>query len=86
MRDAATRRPAQEEAAKDMPSTDLLSLIEDAMPRLSKGQKQIALFILNHYEKAAYMTASALGTEVGVSESTVVRFSAELGFSGYPEL
>lgn len=56
------------------------------MPRLSKGQKQIARFIVSHYERAAYMTASALGAEVGVSESTVVRFSTELGFSGYPEL
>ena len=65
---------------------DLISRIEAAMPRLSKGQKQIALFIVSHYERAAYMTAAALGAEVGVSESTVVRFSAELGFSGYPEL
>ena len=65
---------------------DLIALIEEAMPRLSKGQKQIARFIVSHYEKAAYMTASALGAEVGVSESTVVRFSTELGFSGYPEL
>ncbi len=79
-------RTAREEPAKESQPADLLSLIGDAMPRLSKGQKQIALFIVNHYERAAYMTASALGAEVGVSESTVVRFSSELGFSGYPEL
>lgn len=56
------------------------------MPEFSKGQKQIANYILAHYEKAAYMTASKLGGLVGVSESTVVRFAIELGFDGYPEL
>lgn len=65
---------------------DLLKIIDEAMPSLSKGQKRIAQFIENHYDKAAYMTASALGEEVGVSESTVVRFALELGFDGYPAL
>ncbi len=53
---------------------------------LSKGQRLIAKYILNNYDKAAYMTASALGSEVGVSESTVVRFANEMGFDGYPAL
>ncbi len=65
---------------------DLLKIIDEAMPSLSKGQRRIAQFIENHYDKAAYMTASALGEEVGVSESTVVRFALELGFDGYPDL
>ena len=65
---------------------DLLSVIEEAMPTLSKGQKRIARYIVDNYAQAAYMTAAALGAEVGVSESTVVRFSGELGYSGYPEL
>lgn len=69
-----------------MPKQDLLTIIRDRMPELSKGQKQIANYILSHYEKAAYMTASKLGGLVGVSESTVVRFAIELGFDGYPEL
>ncbi|MBE6599049.1 MAG: MurR/RpiR family transcriptional regulator [Ruminococcaceae bacterium] len=56
------------------------------MPALSKGQKLIANYIIQNYDKAAYMTASALGAEVGVSESTVVRFANEIGFDGYPEL
>ena len=55
-------------------------------PRLSKGQKLIAEYILKHYDKAAFMTAARLGTTVGVSESTIVRFANELGFSGYPAL
>ena len=52
----------------------------------SKGQRRIARFILEHYDEAAFMTALRLGDEVGVSESTVVRFAAELGFSSYPQM
>ena len=55
------------------------------MPSFSKGQKLIANYIVEHYEKAAYMTAAKLGSRVSVSESTVVRFAIELGFGGYPE-
>ncbi len=66
--------------------SDLIALIEKAMPTLSKGQKRIAEFIIGNYDRAAYMTACAMGNEVGVSESTVVRFANELGFDGYPAL
>lgn len=65
---------------------DLLTRIEKQMPKFSKGQRAIASFILNHYDKAAFMTASKLGKTVDISESTVVRFASELGFEGYPEL
>lgn len=65
---------------------DLMRLIQMRFPRLSKGQKLIAEYILKHYDKAAFMTAARLGTTVGVSESTIVRFANELGFSGYPAL
>lgn len=67
-------------------SKDLMRNIQTKFPRLSKGQKLIAEYILKHYDKAAFMTAAKLGTSVGVSESTVVRFANELGFSGYPKL
>ena len=66
--------------------SNLLNIIEARFDRLSKGQKSIARYILNHYEKAAYMTAAKLGNLAEVSESTVVRFANELGFEGYPEL
>ncbi|MBE6617737.1 MAG: MurR/RpiR family transcriptional regulator [Ruminococcaceae bacterium] len=56
------------------------------MGDLSKGHRLIAKYIIGNYDKAAYMTASALGAEVGVSESTVVRFAIEMGFDGYPGL
>jgi len=65
---------------------DLMRTIQVKFPRLSKGQKLIAEYILKHYDKAAFMTAAKLGISVGVSESTVVRFANELGFSGYPKL
>lgn len=65
---------------------DLITKIQSERPGFSKGQKQIARFILEHYDKAAFMTASRLGVTVGVSESTVVRFATELGYDGYPHL
>ena len=64
----------------------LLSRIEMNMDTFSKGQKRIAAFIEEHYDSAAFMTASKLGKKVGVSESTVVRFATQLGYSGYPKL
>lgn len=70
----------------DENNQDLMRTIQIKFPRLSKGQKLIAEYILKHYDKAAFMTAARLGTSVGVSESTVVRFANELGFSGYPKL
>ena len=66
--------------------SNLLNEIEARFGGFSKGQKSIAKYILEHYEKAAYMTAARLGTLAEVSESTVVRFANELGFAGYPEL
>ena len=67
-------------------SRDVLTAIQNRMPSFSKGQKLIARFILDSYDKAAFMTASRLGKRVGVSESTVVRFAAELGYDGYPDM
>ncbi len=65
---------------------DILSTIQSEMSTFSKGQKLIAHFILESYDKAAFMTASKLGKTVKVSESTVVRFAAELGYDGYPAM
>ena len=66
-------------------SKNLLKDIEDNFSSFSKSQKIISKYILENYDKAAYMTASKLGKIVHVSESTVVRFAIELGFDGYPE-
>ena len=72
------------ETLKD--SKKLISDIQTQYTRLSKGQKLIAQYILNNYDKVAFMTACKLGETVGVSESTVVRFANALGYSGYPKL
>ena len=64
----------------------LIARIHDKMSEFSKGQRRIAKYIEEHYDKVAFMTASKLGATVGVSESTVVRFATEIGYSGYPEL
>lgn len=67
-------------------SRDILTVIQESMHTFSKGQRKIANFILESYDKAAFMTASRLGQRVGVSESTVVRFAFELGYDGYPDM
>lgn len=64
---------------------NLLKLLKDNMDSFSKGHKLIAEYILEHYDKSAFMTAFKLGETVGVSESTVVRFASLLGYKGYPE-
>ncbi|MBR2366482.1 MAG: MurR/RpiR family transcriptional regulator [Oscillospiraceae bacterium] len=63
---------------------NILSIIQEKLPFCSKGQKRIGAYILDHYDKAAFMTAGKLGTTVQVSESTVVRFATCMGYDGYP--
>ena len=65
---------------------DVLAVISSASQGFSKGQRKIARYITANYDKAAFMTAGKLGAAAGVSESTVVRFAAELGYDGYPEM
>lgn len=65
---------------------DLMNKIQNNLSTFSKGQRLIAKYIIEHYDKAAFLTASKLGSTVGVSESTVVRFATELGYAGYPQL
>ena len=65
---------------------DILTTIQSRMGTFSKGQKLIGRYILENYDKAAFMTAAKLGQTVKISESTVVRFAAELGYDGYPAM
>ena len=67
-------------------SYDILSILKEREATFSKGQKRIARYITEAYDKAAFMTANKLGKTVGVSESTVVRFAVDLGFDGYPSM
>ena len=65
---------------------DILAILQERYPEFSKGQRRIAQYITEAYDKAAFMTANKLGKTVGVSESTVVRFAVDLGFDGYPSM
>lgn len=65
---------------------NILTVLQNNEHAFSKGQRRIAHYILESYDKAAFMTANALGKTVGVSESTVVRFAMELGYDGYPSM
>ena len=67
-------------------SNDILDILKERQPTFSKGQRLIAKYITESYDKAAFMTANRLGKTVGVSESTVVRFAVDLGFDGYPSM
>lgn len=69
-----------------MEPADILTYLKENKGSLSKRQKIISDYLTENYDKAAYMTAAALSETVGVSESTVVRFAAEIGFSGYQEM
>ena len=65
---------------------DMMRRLNQSGKRLSKGHRKIAEYIVEHYDKAVFMTASKLGEKVGVSESTVVRFASAMGYEGYPQL
>ncbi|SFI33893.1 transcriptional regulator, RpiR family [Pseudobutyrivibrio sp. OR37] len=66
-------------------TTDLISKINENYGKMSKGQKLLANYIIDNYDKAVFLTAAKLGEIIGVSESTVVRFASFIGYKGYPE-
>lgn len=66
-------------------TNELLKKLEEKYPHLSKGQKRLADYVIENYDKAVFLTAAKLGETVGVSESTVVRFATQLGYKGYPD-
>lgn len=65
---------------------DIITRINKAYSGMSKRHKQIASYILEHYDQAAFMTAAKMGEALSISESTVVRFAAAIGYEGYPEM
>ena len=66
-------------------TNDLGSRLNEHYGEMSKGQRLLAAYITDHYDRAVFLTAAKLGEEVGVSESTVVRFASMLGYKGYPQ-
>ena len=81
---AITHEERDGRAMQDM--QDMIDRLNQSGKRLSKGHRKIAQYIVEHYEKAVFMTANRLGESVGVSESTVVRFASAMGYEGYPQL
>lgn len=79
-------RKIYKKQVKKLEHMNLLQRIEHKASSFSKGQKRLAEYIVGNYDTAAYLTASKLGKEAGVSESTVVRFAYQLDYDGYPEL
>lgn len=75
---------AYKENIMENTSSELIKRIDEHRKEFSKGQKRIAAYIEEHYDKAVFLTAARLGKEVNVSESTVVRFAMQLGYDGYP--
>ena len=66
-------------------NTDIITRIKQMYPTMSKSHKRIAGYITDHYDQAVFMTAAKLGSELDISESTVVRFAAGIGYEGYPQ-
>lgn len=64
---------------------DLITRMNEYYGSMSKGQKKLASYITSNYDAAVFMTAAKLGSTVGVSESTAVRFATLLGYDGFPE-
>ena len=64
----------------------LSTYITERFDEFSRSQKDVARYIVDHLEEAAFQTAEELARRADTSSSTVVRFSQALGFEGYPEL
>jgi DNA-binding MurR/RpiR family transcriptional regulator len=64
----------------------LSAYIRDRFDEFSRSQKDVAQYIVDHLDEAAFQTAEALARRANTSSSTVVRFSQALGFEGFPEL
>ena len=65
---------------------NIVKIINGKFPAMSRGQRKLAEYILAQYDKAAFLTAAQIGKQVGVSESTVVRFAGLLGYKGFPQM
>ncbi len=66
-------------------NSDIIQIIDEHYPKMSKGHKAIASYIKEHYDEAVFLTAAKIGKSLGISESTVVRFASSLGYKGFPE-
>jgi DNA-binding MurR/RpiR family transcriptional regulator len=74
--------PRQSSSAHQVLSTYIQSRFDE----FSRSQKDVAQYIVDHLDEAAFQTAEELAKRANTSSSTVVRFSQALGFEGFPEL
>ncbi len=73
-------------ATKSPQLKSLSDYIQERFEEFSRSQKDVARYIVDHLDEAAFLTAEELARRASTSSSTVVRFSQALGFEGYPEL
>jgi len=78
--------PARRSVAKGPNGKALSEYITERFDEFSRSQKEVARYIVDHLDEAAFQTAEELARRAETSSSTVVRFSQALGFDGYPEL
>jgi DNA-binding MurR/RpiR family transcriptional regulator len=78
----ATAGAAPSESARQA----LSAYIQARFDEFSRSQKDVAQYIVDHLDEAAFQTAEELARRANTSSSTVVRFSQALGFDGFPEL
>ncbi|WP_371680280.1 MurR/RpiR family transcriptional regulator [Streptomyces sp. NBC_01276] len=82
---AAAITPGTVPQEREKPPADRLLALFDGH-RLSPGQRRIAQYLIDHLTEAAFLSITELAERVGVSQPSVTRFAAALGFSGYPAL
>ncbi|MDI1452680.1 MurR/RpiR family transcriptional regulator [Streptomyces sp. NPDC003388] len=70
--------------AEAAPTSQLRELFDG--PQLSPGQRRVAQYLIEHITEAAFLSITELADRVGVSQPSVTRFAAAVGFSGYPAL
>src|SRR5882757_4992731 len=83
MKRAATTSPLPFEGGRHQ---TLSAYIQARFDEFSRSQKDVAQYIVDHLDEAAFQTAEELARRASTSSSTVVRFSQALGFEGFPEL
>ena len=81
---AVLRKRNEKMETTENTTNELILRIEEKYAKMSKGQRRLADYVCDNYDKAVFLTAAKLGETVGVSESTVVRFAIQLGYKGYP--
>ena len=79
-------RPAEGGRATSPSHQVLSTYIQSRFEEFSRSQKDVAQYIVDHLDEAAFQTAEELAKRASTSSSTVVRFSQALGFEGFPEL